>query len=60
MRDLVVGLCYESSPKCDRYPKRIQKPPSSCALNRKRSFDSSQLVLRRGFGNIKSYVSRVL
>ena len=60
MRDLVVGLCYERSPKGDRYPKRIQKPPSSCALSRKRSLDSSQLVLRHGFGNIKSYVSRVL
>ena len=60
MRDLVVGLCYESSPKGDRYPKMMQKPPSSCALNRKRSFDSSQIVLRHGFGSIKSYVSRVL
>ena len=60
MRDLVVGLCYETSPKGDMHPNRIQKPPSSCALSRKRSLDSSQLVLRRGFGNIKSYVSRVL
>ena len=60
MRDLVVGLCYKSSPKGDRYPKRIQNPSSSCAFSRKRSYDSSQLVSRRAFGNIKSYVSRVL
>ena len=60
MRDLVVDLCYESSAKGDRYPNRIQKPPCSCALSRKGSLDSSQLVLRCGFGNIKSYVSRVL
>ena len=60
MHGLVVGLCYESSPKSDRYTKRIQKLPSSCALSTKRTIDSSQLVLRHGFGNIKSYVSRVL
>ena len=53
MHDLVVGLCYESSPKGDRYPKRRQKPPSSCALSRKRSFDSSQLVLSFGYGSIR-------